>query len=111
MATQVQHRRGTAAAHETFTGALGEITVVTDSPGELRIHDGVTVGGHPVLGTGTGDFVTGINVLHLHRLTQAQYDAIPDPDGDTIYFIVPESDVVYVLVGSGTWADVGTAIV
>lgn len=41
----VQFRRGTAIEHETFIGAQGEITVVTDDS-TLRLHDGTTPGGH-----------------------------------------------------------------
>lgn len=47
MSTQVQLRRGTAAQHATFVGAPGEITVVTDE-NTIRVHDGVTPGGHEV---------------------------------------------------------------
>lgn len=44
MAVQVQSRRGTEAEHETFTGAVGEVTVVTDK-NTLRVHNGVKAGG------------------------------------------------------------------
>lgn len=44
MARQIQIRRGTAAEHENFTGALGEITMDTTNK-TLRVHDGTTVGG------------------------------------------------------------------
>jgi hypothetical protein len=44
MAKRVQLRRGLAAEHNSFTGALGEITIATDTK-ELRLHDGSTVGG------------------------------------------------------------------
>ena len=49
MATGLQIRRGTAAQNEIYTGLEGEITVDTDS-WSLRIHDGVSQGGH-LLGT------------------------------------------------------------
>lgn len=39
-----QIRRGTAAQHETFIGAEGEITMDTTNK-TLRVHDGVTPGG------------------------------------------------------------------
>lgn len=45
MAKQIQIRRGTSAEHETFTGAIGEITMDTDL-NTIRVHDGETVGGH-----------------------------------------------------------------
>lgn len=65
MATQVQLRRGSAAENAQFTGAVGEVTVNTDS-NTLIVHDGVTRGGAREIGkdvtpvdiTFTGD-VTG----------------------------------------------------
>ncbi len=47
MPTQKQIRRGTATEHETFTGAIGEVTMDTTN-NTLRVHDGVTVGGTPL---------------------------------------------------------------
>ena len=44
MPTQVQLRRGTTVQHESFTGALGEVTVNTTKK-TLVVHDGSTVGG------------------------------------------------------------------
>lgn len=44
MATQLQLRRGTTSQHSSFTGALAEPTVDTDT-GTLIIHDGSTAGG------------------------------------------------------------------
>lgn len=44
MAKTVQWRGGTAAEHASFTGAVREVTVETDT-GALRVHDGITVGG------------------------------------------------------------------
>jgi hypothetical protein len=39
--------RGTAEANNEFTGLSGELTIDTDS-WTIRVHDGVTAGGHPV---------------------------------------------------------------
>ena len=50
MSSQVQFRRGTASQTLVFTGALGEITVNTTS-NTLVVHDGMTPGGWPVVGT------------------------------------------------------------
>tara|TARA_R100000808_G_scaffold16549_1_gene37269 strand:- start:240 stop:563 length:324 start_codon:yes stop_codon:yes gene_type:complete len=63
MAVSVQLRRGTPNETTSFTGQAGEVTVVTpvdgsgnvvsgsaSSPWTLRIHDGATAGGHPVIG-------------------------------------------------------------
>lgn len=40
-----QRRRGTAAQNDAFTGLAGEFTVDSDTK-DIRLHDGVTVGGH-----------------------------------------------------------------
>ena len=47
MATQVQFRRGNTSQTNTFTGAVGEITVDTDKE-TLVVHDGSTAGGFPL---------------------------------------------------------------
>jgi hypothetical protein len=44
MAIQLQLRRGTTTEHNTFTGAVGELTYDTTNK-TLRVHDGSTVGG------------------------------------------------------------------
>ena len=44
MSSELKLRRGTAAAHASFTGAQGEITIKTDT-NEIVVHDGVTPGG------------------------------------------------------------------
>ena len=41
---QVQRRRGNAAQHSSFIGAVGEVTVDTDTH-QLHVHDGATPGG------------------------------------------------------------------
>lgn len=47
MAIQIQLRQGTTTEHNTFTGAVGEVTVDTTKD-VVVVHDGVTAGGHPV---------------------------------------------------------------
>ena len=47
MAKQIQLRRGTTTEHNTFTGAVGELTYDTEKK-QLRVHDGSTVGGKVV---------------------------------------------------------------
>ncbi len=49
----LQLRRGTTAKNARFKGAAGEVTVDTDL-NVLRLHDGTTVGGHLVGGSGGG---------------------------------------------------------
>ena len=55
MAIQIQLRSGTSTEHNTFTGAVGEVTVDTTNK-TLRVHDGSTVGGTR-LATLTGGLV------------------------------------------------------
>lgn len=47
MSKQIQFRRGSESEHETFTGAIGEITVDTTNK-TIRVHDGETAGGTPL---------------------------------------------------------------
>lgn len=47
MATQVKRRRGTAAENAAFTGAVGELIVLTDTK-RVAIHDGTQLGGYTV---------------------------------------------------------------
>jgi len=58
MSTEVRWRGGTADEHSTFTGAPREITVVTDDY-SLRVHDGATPGGHPIVGSDAADMAAG----------------------------------------------------
>ena len=51
MPTAVQFRRGTTLEHNTFTGAVGELTVDTDK-NTVVVHDGSTAGGTPLLAGG-----------------------------------------------------------
>jgi hypothetical protein len=44
MAIQIQLRQGTTTEHNTFTGAVGEVTVDTTKK-TVVVHDGTTVGG------------------------------------------------------------------
>jgi hypothetical protein len=44
MSTQIQFRRGSSSQSDSFTGALGEITVDTTNR-TLRVHDGIALGG------------------------------------------------------------------
>ena len=42
MPTVLQFRRGTTSQNDSFTGALGELTVDSDKD-TIRVHDGSTV--------------------------------------------------------------------
>jgi microcystin-dependent protein len=52
MPTQLQFRRGTTAQNNAFTGAVGELSVDTDTK-NIRIHDGSNAGGVEVIPAGT----------------------------------------------------------
>ena len=47
MANRLQLRKGTTAQNTAFTGAVGELTYDTEKK-QLRVHDGITVGGKVV---------------------------------------------------------------
>ena len=57
MPTQVQFRRGTTAQNNSFTGAVGEITVDTQLD-VLRVHDGSTAGGFALVGAAANQVLT-----------------------------------------------------
>ena len=48
MAVTVQFRRGTAAQNNSFTGAVGELSINTTN-NSIRVHDGSTQGGHELM--------------------------------------------------------------
>ena len=51
MPTQLQFRRGTTAQNGSFTGAVGELSIDTDTK-NIRIHDGSNAGGAEVVPAG-----------------------------------------------------------
>ena len=52
MPTQLQFRRGTTAQNNSFTGAVGEISIDTDTE-NIRVHDGSQAGGFEIVPSGT----------------------------------------------------------
>lgn len=60
MAKQLQLRRGTTVQNDAFTGAVGELTMDTDT-GALRVHDGQTQGGIPLARQVMPDYSTGVS--------------------------------------------------
>jgi hypothetical protein len=66
MSTQVQYRRGSGSQNDSFTGALGEITVDTTAK-TIRVHDGATAGGSNIA---TVSYVTAqISALSANSIT------------------------------------------
>ena len=52
MPTQLQIRRGTTSQNNSFTGAVGELSIDTDTE-NIRIHDGSSAGGAEIIPSGT----------------------------------------------------------
>ena len=57
MTKQVQLRKGTTAEHSVFTGAVAELTIDTTLDIAI-VHDGIKVGGHPLVGAKTLQEIT-----------------------------------------------------
>ena len=57
MVKGIKFRRGTTADHSTFTGQEGEITVDTTKDVAI-VHDGITVGGYPLVGENSTQRIT-----------------------------------------------------
>lgn len=88
MSRQIQHRRGDAAAHTNFIGAVGEITMDTTNK-TLRVHDGETAGGIELAKTSE------LDVLNARM----QISGIPDPEtriliSNNSVFVAPNNGVI-----------------
>ena len=57
MVKGIKFRRGTTVDHSTFTGQEGEITVDTTKDVAI-VHDGITVGGYPLVGENSTQRIT-----------------------------------------------------
>ena len=94
MPTVVQFRRGTTAQNNSFTGAVGEISIDT-TLGTIRVHDGSTAGGTTI-----------VNTTAAQTLTNK---TIPSISGD----VTVSGNIVYgvsaVLGGSRTVSSIATA--
>ena len=98
MPTQVQFRRGTTTQNNSFTGAVGELSVDTTLD-TIRVHDGSTAGGirlakyseiqsgditAVVAGTGlSGGATSGSATVNLSHLG---LESLSDPNDDQIIF-------------------------
>ena len=95
MAIQIQLRQGTTTEHNTFTGAQGELTYDTEKK-QLRVHDGITVGGK-VVGDQTQDAST--TVKGIVRLATES-----DITNSSETAVVTPKNVAAMLVGVGSLA-------
>ena len=99
MATQVKHRRGNSAEISTFTPAVGEIVMDTDT-NDLVIGDGAKVGGYNVTTKLQSDSVVDLKTKNYtvgsRVSTTAYYDGwaatINGPVGGAIYNIVTKAE-------------------
>ena len=115
MPTQVQFRRGTTTQNNSFTGAVGEISVDTTLD-TVRVHDGSTAGGHrlakyseittgDITGVTAGTGLSGggssgdvtVNLSHLGL------ESLSDPNDDRI-FMWDDS------AGAAAFLDLGTGL-
>ncbi len=108
MAIQLQLRRGTSAENNVFTGAVGELTMDTDTNG-LRIHDGSTVGGIPIPTADTADYVvewqvpTDLNNYTWYRKYKSGWvEQGGINNTQTVNLIVPMADTNYHVFLTGT---------
>lgn len=83
-------RKGSTLDHAGVVGANGEISVdVTKHT--VVVHDGETLGGFPLALEGAlpAGVIVGTGLSAIVRLTQEEYDALVEPDFNTLYVIVP----------------------
>lgn len=104
MAKAIQFRRGSTAEHGSFTGLVGEVTVDTDKD-TLVVHDGSTVGGHPVAKSGTNSDITSMSALTSLAVAGTAYSAtITLTDGANIDWNTANGQVAKVtLAGNRTF--------
>lgn len=88
MAIQFQNRGGTQAENDAFTGAARELSVDTTN-NELRVHDGVTPGGHKV-GAHEGTYIKASGTTVPRTLADwaekeiLSYDSLADAVADPL---------------------------
>tara|TARA_A100001015_G_scaffold38166_1_gene41997 strand:+ start:3024 stop:3518 length:495 start_codon:yes stop_codon:yes gene_type:complete len=88
MATEVQFRRGTTAEHNSFTGAVGEVTVDTDKD-TMIVHDNSQAGGYPMA-----------NLKTAQEFTATQnFNATTLSDGSTVAWDASANQVTSVTLG------------
>lgn len=112
MPTVIQFRRGTTAQNDAFLGANGEITIDTQLH-TVRLHDGVTVGGHVISGftgstgaagytgsagvNGTVGYTGSAGTSGANRLDQLQDVVESTPANGAILTYSSSDDKYYVL--------------
>ena len=97
MAQQWQLRRGTTEQNNTFTGAIGEVTVDTTTH-ELRVHDGTTAGGYTIgesiiTNKISGGILENAQNLKFNDKTLKAGSVVYFPNGSTFDPVTLQSDV------------------
>ena len=88
MAKPLRPKRGTTAKNDAFVGLASEITIDTDKH-SIRVHDGVTAGGHEILPANMID--VGVKTINGKAPTNGNID-IETPEVDAANLIVKEGD-------------------
>jgi hypothetical protein len=135
MPTQLQLRRGTTAQHNSFTGAIGEVTVNTTKKTAV-VHDGSTAGGLELLRADMSNVFSSATPTITSLNTSGNVDVggnltvtgtstfnggtitVGDADTDNVVFgadvnsnILPNTDNTFTLGNSSKkWADVRTVL-
>jgi len=97
MAKKIQLRRGTTAEHNSFTGALGEVTVDT-TKNTIVVHDGTTVGGHPVA------LARAFSSIYIVSATEPNITSYPELADGALWFDTTASILKF--YSNGSWTSV-----
>jgi len=97
MASQLKLRRGNSISHSVFTGAIGEVTVNTDTK-EVVLHDGATLGGFPMassknLAAPGGAGLVGFKQAGTGASTRTAAQEFAETIKLTQYMLAPEATV------------------
>ena len=112
MSKSVRIRRGTTIDHSQFAGAEGEITVDTTID-TIRVHDGATLGGWPLLNAAknsevTSDILTTKKIYFRNSFTnQGQFPSATIYPGMMAY---SQADNKTYFSMNGTWVEVTTEL-
>jgi len=110
MAVELVLRNGTAAENDAFTGALAEVTV-DKTNNTLRVHDGSTPGGTPLLtGASSGATLTDITLAGTTTVS-GQIDSDLIPSSDITYDLGSPTNRWNDLYLSGNTIDIGGATI